>query len=369
VLVSALEATRTVKLAARVPDVEAYLTSVDNRRVKAAIFEHRVRTVLDGIPILMSDSAAFMAWALCFTGAWNLATTLLVSSTAMGFVWYAIVAGAIITDAPGARSWQVATQQFAGGANLIALPAGVDLVRGSAPLPPPDVHKPFDTLQLRDMTVRYDDDGTIGAENVNLTVKSGQIVLLLGQVGSGKSAVLAALAGLRTYDGAVLWDGVPVADPELELRPGRVAYVSQIPRVVSGTIAQNIALDHARPLAEPIAIAQMDVDVAEAGGTEAMVGHRGVKLSGGQAQRLAFARALATGSAVLVADDISSALDAATELKLWAALKAHGQTVVGSTSKAAALALADQVVVMEAGQVVATGTWAELAPTYSHLAG
>jgi len=370
VLVSALDATRTVKLAARTEDIRRYLAWVDSQRIKSAIFEHRVRASLDGIPILLCYLAAFVGWALHLRGIWDLTTTLLVTSTALGFVWFGIVAGAVVTEAPGVRSWQVATQKFAGGGDIVARPVGADLVSGVASPPQPDPSVPFQTLQLRDFTVRYDDDGTIGAADVNLEVNRGEIVLLLGQVGSGKSAVLAALAGLRTYDGDILWDGVPVGDPEVELRPGRVAYVSQIPRVISGTIAQNISLGHPdRTLSVPIEIAQLTLDVAEAGGLAALVGHRGVKLSGGQAQRLAFARALATGSAVLVADDISSALDAATELQLWAALKAHGQTVVGSTSKAAALALADKVVVMEAGQVVDTGPWAALAATYAHLAG
>jgi len=370
VLVSALDATRTVKLAARTNEVRAYLSKVDAQRIKSAIFEHRVRALLDGVPIIMCYLAAFAGWALLYLGVWDLTTALLVTSTATGFFWFGIVSGAVVTEAPGVRSWQVATQQFAGGANIVTNPVGVDLVRGVASAPTSDGEVPFQRLELRDLTVRYDDDGTIGASDVNFAVDRGSITLLLGQVGSGKSAVLAALAGLRTYDGEILWDGVPIDDAETELRPGRVAYVSQIPRVISGTIAQNIALDHTdRALTGPIELSQLAVDVAEAGGLGARVGHRGVKLSGGQAQRLAFARALATGSQVLVADDISSALDAATELKLWRALKAQGQTVVGSTSKAAALTLADQVIVMEAGQVAASGTWAELAPQYSHLAG
>jgi len=70
----------------------------------------------------------------------------------------------------------------------------------------------------------------------------------------------------------------------------------------------------------------------------------------------------------LVADDISSALDAKTELELWAALKAKGQTVIGSSHKAAALEVADHVLVLDAGEVVAAGPWAELAPQYAHLA-
>ena len=146
--------------------------------------------------------------------------------------------------------------------------------------------------------------------------------------------------------------------------------MSQVPRVISGSFADNICLGHAeRPLASAIEVAQLGPDVTTAGGVDAAIGNKGVRLSGGQVQRLALARALATGSELLVADDISSALDAATELKVWQALRGSGQTVIGSTSKAAALEMADAVIVLEKGRVAAIGTWRDLAPKWHHLAG
>ena len=86
-------------------------------------------------------------------------------------------------------------------------------------------------------------------------------------------------------------------------------------------------------------------------------------------QRLALARALACQADVLLADDVSSALDAATEVELWRALRERGATVVGATSKAAALAQADRVVVLADGRIAATGTWSELSSAWGHLAG
>jgi ABC-type multidrug transport system fused ATPase/permease subunit len=86
-------------------------------------------------------------------------------------------------------------------------------------------------------------------------------------------------------------------------------------------------------------------------------------------QRLALARALATEAELVLADDISSALDARTEVELWRALRARGATVLGSTSKRAALQQADRVVVLDAGLVVASGPWSELAGDWGHLAG
>ncbi len=104
-------------------------------------------------------------------------------------------------------------------------------------------------------------------------------------------------------------------------------------------------------VAGPFEHARLARDIDDAGGPESVVGHRGVRLSGGQVQRLALARALATDSELLVADDVSSALDATTEVELWDTMRASGRTVIGSTTKRAALARADRVVVLVDGTV------------------
>jgi ABC-type transport system involved in cytochrome bd biosynthesis fused ATPase/permease subunit len=213
------------------------------------------------------------------------------------------------------------------------------------------------------------EDGTIGVEDVDLRVGAGELVLVVGQVGSGKSSLLSALAGLVDHSGRVLWNGAEVRDPQVFLRPSQVAYVAQVPRVLSGTFADNVRLDHDRGLTDAIADARLARDVEGAGGLEAVVGHRGVRLSGGQVQRVALARALATEAELVLADDVSSALDARTEVELWEALRARGSTVLGSTSKRAALQRADRVVVLAQGRVAATGPWSELSGAWGHLAG
>ncbi|MDO8150749.1 ABC transporter ATP-binding protein [Isoptericola sp. b408] len=369
-LVSALDAARTVKLAARTPQVHRHLDQVDAGRVGAAIREHRVQAVLDGIPTVMVQAGVVTAWMLLLTGTWDLATTLLVTAAVSGFQYFGVVAGAVITEAPGTRAWLRATQAFAGGADLTRLPEGVDLFDGTAPSPVPasPPTAPFDRLELSGLEAVHD-DGTIGVTGVDLQVERGELVLLLGQVGSGKSSLLSAAAGLMAHRGDVRWNGEVVTDAETFLRPARVAHVAQVPRVLSGTFAENVTLDHARDVVGPVDVARLAPDVADAGGADAVVGHRGVRLSGGQVQRLALARALATGSEVLLADDVSSALDAATEVELWAALRAQGLTVIGSTSKRAALARADRVVVLVEGRVAEVGPWSALERRWGHLAG
>lgn len=367
-LVSVLESARTVKLAGATSAARRHLRVVDAGRVDAAVFEHRVQAILDGVPVVMVQVGVVAAWATFASGRWNLATALLVAGAVNGFDWFGRVAGAVVAEAPGTRSWQQATSRLAGGVDLVALPEGVDLVEGAAPRADVPDRVPLRQLELAAVGAIHD-DGTRGVEGVSLTLTAGELVLLLGQVGSGKSSLLRALAGLLHHTGSIRWNGVEVEDAQVFLRPGQVSYVSQVPRVLSGTFADNVALGHGRALDRAIADARLREDVDDAGGHHALVGHRGVRLSGGQVQRLALARALATEAEVLLADDVSSALDAATEVELWEALRARGTTVVGATSKRAALAQADRVVVLVDGRVAEVGPWVALQPRWAHLAG
>jgi len=366
-LVSVLECVRTVKLAAATTDVRAHLDRVDGGRVGAAVREHRVQSILLGVPVVMVQLGVVSAWVVYLLGGWDLAAALLVSGAVAGFDYFGSVAGAVVTDAPGTRSWQQATSRLAGGADLMDVPTGVDLEAGTAPPPMPAPRKSLQRLDLVGVSAVHD-DGTRGVTGVALTVEAGELVLLLGQVGSGKSSLLSALCGLVGHTGQIRWNGVDVADAQTFLRPGQVAYVAQVPMVLSGTFADNVRLDHDRDVRRAVVDARLESDVAEAGGVDALVGHRGVRLSGGQVQRLALARALAVEPELLLADDISSALDAATEVELWTSLRARGITVLGATSKRAALARADRVVVLVDGAVAATGPWTELAPQWGHLA-
>jgi ATP-binding cassette subfamily B protein len=367
-LVSALESARTVKLAAATPAVHRHLQRVDAGRVDAAVREHRVQALLDGVPVVLVQCGVVAAWLVLLLDGWGLATALLVSTAVAGFEWFGRVAGSVITEAPGTRAWAQETSRLAGGADLVSVPPDVDLVRGTAPVPPAPEQSVLERLELRRLTAVHD-DGTLGVQDVDLDVRAGELVLLLGQVGSGKSSLLAALAGLVDHTGSLRWNGKEIGDPQLFLRPGQVTHVAQVPRVLSGTFGDNLVLDHPRAVGPAVADARLDEDIDGAGGVDALVGHRGVRLSGGQVQRLALARSLATGAELLLADDVSSALDARTEVELWEALRRRGTTVLGATSKRAALQRADRVVVLDDGRVAAVGPWAELASDWDHLAG
>ncbi|MEU7944300.1 ABC transporter ATP-binding protein [Micromonospora taraxaci] len=368
-LVSALSAARTVKLAGATTAVLRHLASLDVLRSDRQRREISVQVWARSTPSMASGLLPIGAWALYLGGGLSAGAVLVAVSTLGAARWFAWTTASLISQLPSARVWTRRTAAMTGVSAYSAGVPAVDLAAGTAPAPTPPPRHPLRRLKLRDFGVVHS-DGTVAVRNVDLTVQRGQLVLVVGPVGSGKSSLLRALAGIVHHTGELAWNGDPVTEPELFLRPNQVGYVGQLPRVLSGTVADNIALGHQVDAAGAVSTAQLDHDlVAAGGGLGLLIGHKGTRLSGGQLQRLALARALAPRTELLVADDVSSALDVTTELALWQALRDHGVTVVGSTAKRAALVRADHVVVLLGGAVAAQGTWQELEGDWSHLAG
>ncbi|MFF0154106.1 ATP-binding cassette domain-containing protein [Micromonospora sp. NPDC005203] len=368
-LVSALSAARTVKLAGATTAVLRHLAGLDVLRSDRQRREISVQVWARSTPSMASGLLPIGAWALYLSGSLSAGAVLVAVSTLGAARWFAWTTASLISQLPSARVWTRRTVAMTGVSTYSAGVAAVDLAAGTAPAPTPAPRHPLRRLELRGFGVVHS-DGTVAVRDVDLTVRRGQLVLVVGPVGSGKSSLLRGLAGIVHHTGELAWNGDPVTEPELFLRPNQVGYVGQLPRVLSGTVADNIALGHQVDAAGAVSTAQLDHDLAAAGGgLGLLIGHKGTRLSGGQLQRLALARALAPRTELLVADDVSSALDVTTELALWQALRGHGVTVVGSTAKRAALVRADHVVVLIGGTVAAQGSWQDLEGNWSHLAG
>ncbi|WP_346535927.1 ABC transporter ATP-binding protein [Micromonospora sp. DPT] len=368
-LVSALSAARTVKLAGATRPVLTHLAALDTVRSDRQRREISAQVWARSTPSLVSGLLPIGAWALYLAGGLSAGATLVAVSTLGAARWFAWTTASLVSHYPSARVWTRRTAAMCGVGTYSAAVPGVDLAAGTAPAPVPPARRPLRRLELAGFGALHS-DGTLAVRDVDLTVDRGQLVLVVGPVGSGKSSLLRALAGIVHHLGTLRWNGEPVTEPELFLRPQQVGYVGQLPRVLSGTVADNIALGHEVDAAGAVSTAQLDHDLAAAGGgLGLLIGHKGTRLSGGQLQRLALARALAPRTELLVADDVSSALDVTTELALWAALREHGVTVVGSTSKRAALVRADHVVVLVDGAVAAQGPWRDLEDDWGHLAG
>ncbi|WP_433824900.1 ATP-binding cassette domain-containing protein [Actinoplanes sp. CA-015351] len=368
-LVSSLSAARTVKLAGATEPVLAHLADLDGTRSELQRREIAIQVWARSTPSVASGLLPIAAWYLYLNGQLSPAATLIAVATLGSARWFAWTIASLVSHFPSAKVWTRRTVEMAGVSEYSSSVPGVDISAGTAPAPPSAPRNPLRSLHLHQFSAVHE-NGALGVRDIELTVERGELVLVVGPVGSGKSSLLRALAGIVHHTGDLRWNGEPVREPEMFLRPNQVGYVAQLPRVLSGTVADNIQLGHEVDAADAVSVAQLEHDLSAAGGgLHLLIGHKGTRLSGGQLQRLALARALAPRTELLIADDVSSALDVTTELELWRALRSHGVTVVGSTSKRAALAQADRVVVLIGGQAEAQGTWQELEPRWGHLAG
>jgi ABC-type multidrug transport system fused ATPase/permease subunit len=265
--------------------------------------------------------------------------------------------------------------------------------RDAPPLPQGNGH-----VQLRGVTLRYDDRDEFGAayaheredgsrrdgaaaaraggtehartvlHDLDLDVPAGRTVALVGATGSGKTSLVSLIS--RLYEasaGEVLIDGANVRSVELRSLRKAVAVVSDDPFLFSATVAENIA--YARPEAS-LADVELAASRAQAKefidrlpeGLQTRVGERGLSLSGGQRQRLAIARALLADPRVLILDDATSSVDSSTERLIKVALDEAmaGRTTFIIAHRLSTIALADEIVVLDHGRVLAHGDHAHL---------
>jgi len=214
---------------------------------------------------------------------------------------------------------------------------------------------------------------------IDLEVKAGRTVALVGPTGSGKTSLVALIA--RLYDpseGSVSVDGADLREVDVSSLRRQIAFVADDPFLFSDSVAENIA--YARPEAtrEQIELAAKRAQAHEfilglPDGYETVVGERGLTLSGGQRQRVAIARALIAEPRILILDDATSSVDATTEEEIKRGLREamEGRTTFVVAHRLSTISLADEIVVMEAGRIVDRGRHEELlerCPLYAEIA-
>jgi ABC-type multidrug transport system fused ATPase/permease subunit len=232
-------------------------------------------------------------------------------------------------------------------------------------------------LRFERVSFGYDPERPV-LHDVELELEAGRTVALIGHTGSGKSTLTALVP--RFYDvteGRVLLDGVDVRDLRLRELRGAIGVVSQDPFLFSTTVRENIAFGAPGASGEDVVraarMAQADEFISELpDGYDTVIGERGITLSGGQRQRLAIARAILVDPRVLILDDATASVDASTEAKIRLGLREamRGRTTLIIAHRLSTLALADELVVLEHGRVIARGTEEELresSPVYREI--
>lgn len=224
-------------------------------------------------------------------------------------------------------------------------------------------------IKFVDVGFRYRDQLDNVLKRINLSIPAGQTVALVGRSGSGKSTMVSLLPRFYEYtEGRIEIDGVAIRDFRLTALRAQIALVTQNVVLFNDTIAANIAYGALRHCSrEEIEEAARKAHAMEfiermPEGLETKIGDNGVMLSGGQRQRLAIARALLKDAPILILDEATSALDTESERHIQAALDEvmQGRTTLVIAHRLSTIESADRILVMDAGEIIESGTHSEL---------
>jgi ABC-type multidrug transport system fused ATPase/permease subunit len=225
-------------------------------------------------------------------------------------------------------------------------------------LPPGSGH-----VELRDVSLRYEGSRREALRDVSLDIPAGTTVALVGATGSGKTTLVQLIPRLYDVtDGALLVDGADVRNVDAASLRSQIAVVNDDPFLFSATVAENIAYARADASGEEIELAARRAQAHDfierlPDGYDTRVGERGLTLSGGQRQRVAIARAFLADPRILILDDATSSVDASTEQRIKQALREvmAGRTTFVIAHRLSTISLADTIVVLEDGEVIAAG--------------
>ncbi|OYX41928.1 MAG: ABC transporter [Rhodobacterales bacterium 32-67-9] len=355
----ALGAVQTVQAFTHEAEARADFSRVTEESYRSAKARIRTRAVMTVIVIFLVFAGVV---GVLWIGARDVRAGLMSPGELVQFVIYAVMAAGSV--AALSEIWGELQRAAGATERLVELLGATDSVRD--PATPVALPRPArGEIAFEDVTFHYPSRPTQSAlDQVDLHVRPGETVALVGPSGAGKTTVIQLL--LRFYDpdrGRITIDGVALPDMARSDFRRAVALVPQDPVIFAASARDNIR--YGRPEASDAeveaaakAAAAHDFIAALPEGYDSYLGERGVMLSGGQKQRIAIARAILRDAPVLLLDEATSALDAESERAVQHAVEtlAKGRTTLIVAHRLATVKKADRIVVFDAGRIVATGT-------------
>lgn len=353
--------------------VKAYTTEdLEQRRmlgIDRRVFKHQLKlTVLQA---LLSPTLEVLAvFGVSAVVVWLGGRVLRGELDASEFLQLSLVMGMLLDPLRKVADVYTRVQRSAAGAERIF--SVIDMPSEACGLPVDgdqgELEPLSESVEYRNVTFTYPGSENPALKHIDLTIRRGECVAIVGPNGSGKTTLVNML--LRFYDpdeGEILYDGSSLRDLSLAALRLRIALVTQRAVVFAGTVAQNIAYGRADATPEQILDAARrafadEFITARRDGYEAMVGEQGIALSGGQRQRLVIARAVLRDAPILIFDEATSQVDTESDEKIHSAIRdlAKNRTTLMIAHRPSTFRVADRIVVMEAGRIIDAGTHDEL---------
>lgn len=369
VLADTIPGIRVVKAFAQERREIERFAAANGRVLEANDRINRIWSFFGPLVMLLTSLGLLIVWAC---GAWRVAHHQITVGVLTAFVAYI---GRFYGRIESMILMVSATQRAAASAQRLF--EVLDRVPG-VPDPPQPVQPGRLRGEIRLEGVRFKYGSREILDDVNLSIRPGEMLGLVGPSGAGKSTLINLIC--RFYDvtsGAILVDGVDIRSFAVEAYRRHVGVVLQDPFLFYGTVAENIAYGRPEASREEIVAAARAARAHEfilrlPDGYDSLVGERGQSLSGGERQRISIARALLTDPRILILDEATSSVDTQTEREIQAALEnlVRGRTTIAIAHRLSTLRRADRLVVLEGGRIVEIGNHDQLlqaSGTYARL--